>query len=53
MPFIARDLFKNNIKKSRLRNKYLKINNDENRKLYAKQRNYCLSLLRKTKQAYH
>ena len=36
-----------------LRNKYLKNNNEENRKLYAKQRNYCVSLLRKTKKVYY
>ena len=35
-----------------LRNKYLN-DNDENRKLYTKQRNCCFSLLRKTKKAYY
>ena len=45
----TKDLFKNIMKRLRLRNKYLKNNNAENRKLYAKQRNYCVSLLRKTK----
>ena len=45
----TKDLFKNIMKRLRLRSKYLKNNNAENRKLYAKQRNYCVSLLRKAK----
>ena len=53
MPFMTKDLSKNIMKKSRLRNKYVENNNKENRKLYAKQRNYCVSLLRKTKKAYY
>ena len=48
IPFMTKDLSTNTMKRSRLRNKYLKNNNEENRKLYAKQRNYCVSLLRKT-----
>ena len=44
MPFVTKDLSKNIMKRSRLRNKYLKSNNEENRKLYDKQRNYCVSL---------
>ena len=35
--------------RSRLRNKYLKSRNEENRAIYVKQRNYCVSLLRKSK----
>ena len=31
----------------------MKKDNEENRKLHVKQRNYCSSLLRKTKKAYH
>ena len=53
MPFMTKDLSKNIMKRSQLRNKYLKNNNEEHRKLYAKQRNYCVSLLRKTKKAYY
>ena len=54
MPFMTKDLSKNIMKRSRLRNKYLNNNNnEENRKLHAKQRNYCVSLLRKTKKAYY
>ena len=53
MLFMTKDLSKNVMKRSRLRNKYLKDNNEENRKRYARQRNYCVSLLRKTKKAYY
>ena len=53
MPFKTKDLSKNIMKRSRLQNKYLKNNKAENRKLYAKQRNHCVSLLRKTKKAYY
>ena len=53
MPFMKKGLSKNIMKKSRLRNKYLNNNNEENRKLYAQQRNYCVSLLRKTKKVYY
>ena len=40
------------MKRSKLKNKYNKKRNYENWSLYQKQRNYCLSLLRKTKKAY-
>ena len=50
---MTKDLSKNIMKRSQLRNKYLKNNNEENRRLYAKQRDYCLSLLRKTRKAYY
>ena len=50
---MTNDLSKNVTTRSRLRNKYLKNDNEENRKLYAKQRNYCVSLLRKTKKTYY
>ena len=53
MLFMTKDLSKNIRKRSRLRSKFLKNNNEENRKLYTKQRNYCVSLLRKTKKAYY
>ena len=53
MPFTTKDLSKNIMKRSRLRNKYVNNNNEENRKLYAQQRNYCISLLRKTKKVYY
>ena len=40
------------MKRSRLRHKFLKSGSDENRKRYTKQRNLCVSLLRKTKKNY-
>ena len=52
MPFMGKDLYKNIMKRSRLRNKYLKNNNEENGKLYVKQTSYCVSLLRKTKKVH-
>ena len=53
MPFMTQDLPKNIMKRSRLRNEYLKNNSEENRKMYTKQRNCRVSLLRKTKIAYY
>ena len=50
---MTKDLSKNIMKILRLRSKYLKNNDEENRKLYTKKRNYCVSLLRKTKKAYN
>ena len=38
--------------KTRLRNKFLKDRSEENKKKYSKQRNYCVSLLRKSKSDY-
>ena len=52
MPFMTKDFSKNIMKRSRLCNKYVNDNNRENRKLYVQQRNYCVSLLRKTKKVY-
>ena len=49
MPFLTKDLSKNIMKRSRPRNKYLKNNNEQNRKLFVKQTNYCVYLLIKTK----
>ena len=41
------------MKRSRLRNMYLKNRSDNNKREYNKQRNYCVSLLRKTKTNYY
>ena len=41
------------MKRSRSHNEYLRNNDEENRKLYTKQRNYCVSSLRKAKKAYY
>ena len=53
MPFMNKDLFKAIMDRTRFRNKFLKNRNDENRKKYSKKRNYCVSLLRKTKKQYY
>ena len=44
MPFMIKDLSKNIMKRSQLRNKYFQSNTEDNRKLYTKQRNYCFLL---------
>ena len=49
MPFMTKDFPKEIIKKSRLRNRFSKNKSLENRMLYKQQRNYCVSLLKKTK----
>lgn len=50
MPCLTKDLLKVIMAKSRLRNNFLKIKTDEeNRTLYVKQQNYCISLLSKPK----
>ena len=53
MPFIAKYLSKAITKRSQLRRNYLKNKTDSNRMLYKKQRNYCVSLLRKNKTNYY
>ena len=44
MPFVAKDLSKAVMKRSKLRNNYLKNKTNANRMLCKKQRNYCVSL---------
>ena len=39
--------------RTRLRNNFLRNRSDENKRKYSKQRNYCVSLLRKTKKSYY
>ena len=41
------------MKRTRLRNKFFKEKTVENRKNYNKQRNYCVTLLRKVKKEYY
>ena len=53
MPFMTKDLSKEMMTRSSLRNKYLKDKTEENRLLYTQQRNKCVSLLRKTKINYY
>ena len=47
--FITKELSKAIMQRSKLRNLYLKVRSDENRIRYKKQRNICVSLLRKAK----
>ena len=53
MPFFTKELSKEIMTRSRLRNKYLRNKNEDNRALYVKQRNYCVSLLRKSEKKYY
>ena len=52
MLFFTKEISKEIMTSFRLRNKYLKSRNEENRAIYVKQRNYCVSLLRKSKKQY-
>ena len=45
--FMNRILSKEIMKRSRLRNKFLKSKSEADKKNYVKQRNYCVSLLRR------
>ena len=53
MPFMNKSLKKAHMKRSRLRNIYVKSKADTYSIVYIKQRNYCVSLLRKTKKDYY
>ena len=53
MLFMTKDLSKEIIERLRLRNEFLKNKSPENRMLHKQQRNYCASLLRKTKIKYY
>ena len=46
-------LSKEIMKRSNLRNKYLKSRNEEDRQRFVKERNLCVSLLGKTKRSYY
>ena len=52
MPFINKTVLKEIMKCTKLRKNFLKDRTEENRNSYASQRNYCVSLLKKTKQEY-
>ena len=54
MPFINKTLSKEIMTRTRLRlrNEFLKDTSEENKKKYSKQRNYCVSRLRKSKSDY-
>ena len=51
-PFITKELRKEHMKRSRLRNKYLKNKNEVNARTYKVQRNKCVSLLKEAKKVY-
>ena len=51
-PFLNNILSKDVMKRSRLRNKYLKQRSNTNKLAYNKQRNYCVSLFCKEKNFY-
>ena len=53
MPFSNKELSKAHKKRTYLRNPYLKKRSNQNKRLYTKQRNYCVSLLRKTKKNHY
>ena len=52
MPFMNRALSKEIMRRTRLRNNFLKDRSEESKRKYSKQRNYCVSLLRKSKSEY-
>ena len=51
-PFMTKAYSKVIMRRTRFRNKFLKNPNDQNKLLYNKQRNYCVSLLKKEKKEY-
>ena len=53
MPFLNKTLSKAIMHRTRFRNKYLRNKTVENKRKYTKQRNYCVSLLRKSKREYY
>ena len=53
MPFMTKQLSKEIMKRPRLRNNFLRNRTEENKILYNRQRNYCVSLLRKSKRGYY
>ena len=52
MSFINKTLSKKIMKRTKIRKKFLKDRTEENRNRYASQRNYCVSLLKKTIKEY-
>ena len=53
MPFLNKDLSKAIMTRTKLRNIFLQNKGEENKIRYTKQRNFCVSLLRKTKKRYY
>ena len=52
-PFMNKSLSKAIMIRSKLRNRYIKLKTTEMHDAYKKQRNYCVSLLRKTKKTFY
>ena len=52
-PFMNKDISKATMDCTRLRHKFLRSRSIEDRKAYNKQRNYCVSLIRKIKKDYN
>ena len=52
-PFMNREFSKVIMTRIRLRNKFFKEKTVENRKNYNKQRNYCVTVLRRAKKEYY
>ena len=52
-PFMNKDISKAIMDRTRLRHKFLRSRSVEDRNAYNKQRNYCVSLIRKTKKDYY
>ena len=53
MPFMNKLISRAHMKRTQLRNCYIKKRSEQNRLSYVKQRNYCVSLLRKNKKDYY
>ena len=49
---MTKELRKAIMNRSKLRNKFLKTRNEESRRRFNRQRNFCVSLLRKTKKRF-
>ena len=52
-PFMNKTLCKAFMHRSKLKNKFNKIPTEDNKRLYEKQRNFCVSLLKKEKRNYY
>ena len=52
-PFVTKALRKEHMKRSRLRNKYLKDKSEESSIAYKRQRNICVTLLKQAKKSYY
>ena len=53
MPFFNKELSGAHKKRTQLRNRFLKKRSNQNKKLYSKERNFSVSLLRKTKRHHY